>query len=690
VPERKYEVSLIGKDRISGTLKQASGGFGGLAGKIAAAAGAYISFQAATRFVQSAIRKVNEEIERGIKESNEYEQAAMRLAQAMRASGNYTEISYQSLLRLADARQQDTVFTTNQILKAEAMLATFKLNEEKMRLALDATLDLAAGTSKELDPATIDLTQHAILMGKAMVGVTGRLSQYGIIIDQADLKARGFRAVLDEINKEFGGQAKILTQTYMGSLGMAQKSWADLTKEAGDFITKSPAIRGTLQTISESLWTLAGALGSNETAAAKLNDTLTKELVRGLKTIAVVLPHLEAGWRGLSLMAHLMQRDFKGAGQEAKELFNIWKSGRGIYDEWNERLQSTIDRLEVNIRHQESLRWIQNRTKDDLPMLIKYEAQMVAVIDKLGIKSQNSKDLLEALRLRIKDLGSTTEQTIKKIPKQIIEFELKLKPARLGATEKWEKATYERVTKALEDEDEKRRDLQLQFNMDYLTALGSQHAAELSNLEQRRITYEAHLGDKKSIDEWYAAEYRRITKSEAHDWEVGFRDVVSNGMYSLSDRLVDAMFDTKAQFKDIWKAMYKDAMRYFFQQVIWKMVLLPMFSGGGTIQQGQYGGTVPGPRRIKRDVVPTVTMPGEKIVPVPQSDKYAPLLDAMIREKRTGIPALRGMGGGTTINHYHTWAPQLWDVDSVRSALRRGTIQKEFQYALDDHYIETS
>lgn len=150
-----------------------------------------------------------------------------KLDTALKSTGTYTEKVSKSLQEYASSLQKVTMYGDETIIGVEAMLATFKLGEEEVKVATQATLDLAAATGQDLQSA-------AILMGKAMVGETGMLKRYGIIVDENKLKSEGWRAVIEEINTEFGGQAVAQGETYTGMIERMKNIFGDMKEKIGD------------------------------------------------------------------------------------------------------------------------------------------------------------------------------------------------------------------------------------------------------------------------------------------------------------------------------------------------------------------------------------------------------------------------------------------------------------------------
>lgn len=167
----------------------------------------------------------------------------VKLNTALKATGNFTTQTSKNLVDYAAALQKTTAFEDDAIVSVEAMLATFKLTEEEIKIATQATLDLAAATGQDLQSA-------AILMGKAMVGETGMLKRYGIMVDENKYAAEGWKAVIEEINTEFGGQAVAQADTYTGRLEQMKNVFGDLKEDIGN------AFLPTLQNLME--WFIKG------------------------------------------------------------------------------------------------------------------------------------------------------------------------------------------------------------------------------------------------------------------------------------------------------------------------------------------------------------------------------------------------------------------------------------------------
>ncbi len=166
-------------------------------------------------------------LKESIKLTGEQELQEKKLAQAMKSTGKFTEKTFKSFKTYAKELQEVTRSGDEAILSVMAMLQTFKLEEDVLKDATLATLDLAAATGQDLQSA-------AILLGKAAVGEIGTLSRYGIIIDQAKFRAEGFQVVLDELATEFGGQAQAQAETFIGRMDQMKNTFGDIREDLGN------------------------------------------------------------------------------------------------------------------------------------------------------------------------------------------------------------------------------------------------------------------------------------------------------------------------------------------------------------------------------------------------------------------------------------------------------------------------
>ena len=106
----------------------------------------------------------------------------------------------QALLDQASALQSVTTFGDENIIQAQALIAAFTDDEEAIKRATEATLDLAAAKG-------MDLFAAADLVAKTLGSSTNALSRYGIEVVGAVGSTERLNSLTGNLAETFGGQA---------------------------------------------------------------------------------------------------------------------------------------------------------------------------------------------------------------------------------------------------------------------------------------------------------------------------------------------------------------------------------------------------------------------------------------------------------------------------------------------------
>ncbi len=221
-----------------------------------------------------------------IDEAANAEMQLTKLNTSLKSTGNFTQEASDELVKYAESLQSMTAFEDDAIVSVEAMLATFKLNKDEIKIATQAVLDLASATGQDLQSA-------AILLGKAMVGETGMLKRYGIIVDENKYAAEGWKAVIDEINVEFGGQALAQAETYTGKLAQMKNAFSDIKETIGGaFIPVLSELFGEFTKGREVIDPVTGAVTTLKSPMQELAE-IVKKAAEGMKTF------IELHWEDL-------------------------------------------------------------------------------------------------------------------------------------------------------------------------------------------------------------------------------------------------------------------------------------------------------------------------------------------------------------------------------------------------------
>lgn len=190
-------------------------------------------------------------LNKAIKAAKEQELAERKLEGAFLGSGKATKAGIEELKKYADALQKTTGFADEQIINAQAMLATFQLTDKQVAAATPRLLDMAAAM-QQLTGGQVDLQQIAIAVGKGLTGQVGILSRYGVVISDAVKESGDFNDILIELDKNFKGIAEVIgTGTYEGAIKGVSNAYDEMKEKIGAIITESDSFRGFLNTLRE-------------------------------------------------------------------------------------------------------------------------------------------------------------------------------------------------------------------------------------------------------------------------------------------------------------------------------------------------------------------------------------------------------------------------------------------------------
>ncbi len=176
-----------------------------------------------------------------IEQANEAQLALADLEATIKSTGGVAGITADEALELADSLSQVTRFSDDSILAGENMLLTFtNIGEEVFPDATKALLDLATKMKS-------DLPNAAIQLGKALndpiAGVTA-LRRVGVqLTDEQEEQIKKFmelgdimsaqKIILEELNKEFGGQATAAGETFAGMMDILKNRIENVKESIG-------------------------------------------------------------------------------------------------------------------------------------------------------------------------------------------------------------------------------------------------------------------------------------------------------------------------------------------------------------------------------------------------------------------------------------------------------------------------
>ena len=208
------ESKTVGFGKSQKKVKGLNSALGGLAVKAMGVAGAYFGARGIINALKSSMTLYAEQ-----------QLAEVKLEAAL----GKTSIGLQ---KYASALQKTTRFGDELILQGMAQLAFFIKDEEQIKIATQATLDLASAKG-------MDLVQAADLVAKSVGSSTNALSRYGIAAVGAVGSQERLLSITDAISDTFGGQAVATTQSYQGAMDQLSNSFGDMQEVIGEKLAPS-------------------------------------------------------------------------------------------------------------------------------------------------------------------------------------------------------------------------------------------------------------------------------------------------------------------------------------------------------------------------------------------------------------------------------------------------------------------
>ena len=205
----------------------------------------------------------------------------------------------QALLDNASALQLLTVHGDEEIIQAQAMIAMFEKDEEKIKSLTKATLDLA-------DAKGMTLASAADLVSKTIGSSTNAMSRYGIAVEGAVGSSERMESLIGSINEKFGGQAFAKATTETGKLEQAQNELGDSMERIGSvvvgvigplastFATVTTSVVNAIIPVTDAIDTEARAVHSL-TMKLTSSETTQEERIRIYGELKDINPSIVAG-----------------------------------------------------------------------------------------------------------------------------------------------------------------------------------------------------------------------------------------------------------------------------------------------------------------------------------------------------------------------------------------------------------
>ena len=285
------------------------------------------------------------------------------------------------------------MFGDETIIEAQALIGAFVKDEEAIKAATEATMDLAAAKG-------FDLVAAADLVSKTLGSSTNALSRYGIEVTGAVGSTERLESLTGNLANVFGGQASAQAETMSGKLAQMTNALGDAGEAFGSLL--APAVRMGADALSFLANSLTSIINLEETQKARLNDSVMAytDLQKGLDDYNESV--------GNMTMDELIDEFFtlNKITNEQDKAFLREKALRG-------ELRETIDQMTLSYSDLQIITSAQQETDEyGLTLQDKFIEQSEQIIDDIDRKSESIQAESEILDeyIKIKELQKEKDE----------------------------------------------------------------------------------------------------------------------------------------------------------------------------------------------------------------------------------------------------------------------------------------
>ena len=174
--------------------------------------------------------------------------AQVQLAGTLKATTKATDAQIKSVEDWIDVTARATGVADDELRPALARLVRSTKDTQKAQKLLALALDISGRTGKPLEGVVNAL-------GKAYDGSNTALGKLGVGYSKAELKAKNFATIQDELTKKFAGGANEKAMTFEGTMARLSITLDELKESLGTYILPY------IQTLAESAIKVADAFG---------------------------------------------------------------------------------------------------------------------------------------------------------------------------------------------------------------------------------------------------------------------------------------------------------------------------------------------------------------------------------------------------------------------------------------------
>lgn len=417
----KLEFDLkVGVNELSKAINDATTGSKKLGDTISTALGTFGGNLALKGFeaLSSAIGKSTKFISDSIDAAAEQEAALNRLAQSLRATGEFSQQAVEEFAQFASELQKTSVFGDEVVIGQLAIAKSLGATNEQAKLLVQAAANLAATFGGSLE-------ENVFKLGKTLNGVVNR-DLKAAIPELKGLTEEALRSgdALKLVNERFGGAASAELNTYAGSTTALSNAFSDLQEELGAFITGSETIGGLIKVSTGLIQEITQSIVDYRTEQQRSNGTLvetdgtlnslSEKYAQVRDEIAKYQEVVDAD-KTKSLLGSLFTFDNAPLAQEKIKALSIELAN----------LDAQIQKASEQVAKQKEAKTVsgggEDQTAQQIQKIKELEAQKTFIVAQAELERQNAQ--LEAANISIQNDQARSEAELQRI----IEFETQKK-----------------------------------------------------------------------------------------------------------------------------------------------------------------------------------------------------------------------------------------------------------------------
>lgn len=294
-----------------------------------------------------------------VKQAIDAEKASLKLTQALKNNGTYSDELKKSYDAQAQALSKLNAVEDEEVTNAQAVLTMFGVQSDKMKELTQATIDFAKAKG-------MGLAEAANIVGKSISGEVDTLGRYGASLEGAKGSVERTAKAIQVLNERFGGQAQAQIQGIGGTFEKLKTTTGELSERLGTFIGKliSPAVNMFNEAIYELFISSddVNEITTDLIANYKEYNDVTRKLAEGVDTLS------EAEKRNLRAKQQLIRLDIV---KDLEKLNKEWGSGE-------QYRADTID-------------WTSKA------MIYNYKKQRDAIVDAISLAEKQEKKTIPAI-----------------------------------------------------------------------------------------------------------------------------------------------------------------------------------------------------------------------------------------------------------------------------------------------------